>query len=53
MDSMRKGDIRSALSWKVILILFFVFIILLFLFQMGIINKIVMSIGPILRITQG
>ncbi len=48
MDAMRKGDIRSALSWKVILILTILFVALLMLFQMGIIRKIIEGIKPIL-----
>jgi len=50
---MKKGDVRSALNWKVILILLIAFLIMLFLFQIGIITKIVESIKPILTIIPG
>jgi hypothetical protein len=48
MDGMRKGDVRSAISWKIILILTILFIGLLILFQFGIIRKIVDAIKPII-----
>lgn len=51
MAGMRKGDVRSAISWKVILILTILFIglvILLLIGKGGIINKIVEAIKPII-----
>jgi len=47
---MRKGDVRSAISWQIILILTILFIGLLILFQLGIIKKIVEAIKPIIII---
>ncbi len=48
MDTMRKGDVPTALSWKVVLILTILFIGLLILLQLGIIKKIVEAIKPII-----
>jgi hypothetical protein len=48
-----KGTVPTAINWKVILILFIVFLILLFMFQMGIIQKIISAINPVLKIIPG
>ena len=46
---MRKGDVRSAISWKIILILTILFVGLLILFQMEIIQKIVDAIKIVIE----
>jgi len=47
-----KGDVREAIGWKILLILLLFFLILMFMFHLGIIQKIVMGIKPIIRIEE-